>query len=292
MTATKQAIWFPIAILIAAMLSIQSGALLAKSLFPIIGAHGITALRLSIACVMLAVVFKPWRLKWHEVDKKSLLIYGLSLGGMNFLFYQSLNTVPLGIAVALEFTGPLAVAMFSARRPIDFVWVLLVMVGLYHLLPLGDAHNADLIGCLYALAAGVCWAVYIIYGQKAGRQHGSSAVAVGSLLAALLFFPIGLIGNGMALFDPAILPTAVAVAVMSTAVPYTLEMMALTRLPAKTFGTLMSLEPAVAAILGMTFLQEYLSLTQWLALLAVICASAGAALTIQPKPLHKKAKAP
>lgn len=290
MTATKQAIWFPIAILMTAMLSIQSGALLAKSLFPVIGAHGVTALRLSIASAMLAVVFKPWRIKLRGVDKKPLLIYGLSLGGMNFLFYQSLNTVPLGVAVALEFTGPLAVAMFSARRPIDFLWVLLVVVGLYYLLPLGNAQEADLVGCLYALGAGVCWAVYIIFGQKAGHMHGPSAVAVGSLIGALIFFPVGFVNNGLALFDGAILPTAVAVAIMSTAVPYTLEMMALTRLPAKTFGTLMSLEPAVAAILGLVFLQEYLSFGQWLALAAVICASAGAAATIQPKPI-KKAKA-
>ncbi len=285
MTPTKQAIWVPIALLITAMLSIQSGAMLAKSIFPIVGAHGVTALRLSIASLILAVVFKPWRIKLRGVDKKPLLIYGLSLGGMNFLFYQSLNTVPLGIAVALEFTGPLAVAMFSARRPIDFLWVALVIAGLAHLLPIGNAHNADLVGCLYALGAGVCWAVYIIYGQKAGHKHGSSAVAVGSLVAAMVFFPIGFIGNGLALFDGAILPTAIAVAVMSTAIPYTLEMVALTQLPAKTFGTLMSLEPAVAAILGMMFLQEYLTLTQWLALLAVICASGGAAMTIQTKPI-------
>ncbi|SUB30056.1 threonine and homoserine efflux system [Yersinia pseudotuberculosis] len=161
----------------------------------------------------------------------------------------------------------------------------LAILGLWFLLPLG--HNIgtiDLFGAACALGAGACWAIYIISGQKAGGDHGPGTVAVGSLIAALIFCPIGVAYNGMALFDPAILPIALAVAILSTALPYSLEMVALTRLPARTFGTLMSLEPALAAISGLVFLNEHLTLVQWLALASIISASVGASLTIKPKP--------
>lgn len=251
----------PILLLVIAMISIQSGASLAKSLFPLVGAQGITSLRLGIGTLILFVIFKPWRMRFAAGSRLPLLIYGVALGGMNFLFYMSLKTVPLGIAVALEFTGPLAVAMFSSRRAVDFIWVGLAILGLWFLLPLG--HNIgtiDLFGAACALGAGACWAIYIISGQKAGGDHGPGTVAVGSLIAALIFCPIGVAYNGMALFDPAILPIALAVAILSTALPYSLEMVALTRLPARTFGTLMSLEPALAAISGLVFLNEHLTL--------------------------------
>lgn len=234
----------PILLLVIAMISIQSGASLAKSLFPLVGAQGITSLRLGIGTLILFVIFKPWRMRFAAGSRLPLLIYGVALGGMNFLFYLSLKTVPLGIAVALEFTGPLAVAMFSSRRPVDFIWVGLAVLGLWFLLPLG--HNIgtiDLFGAACALGAGACWALYIISGQKAGGDHGPGTVAVGSLIAALVFCPIGVAYNGLALFDPAILPVALAVAILSTALPYSLEMVALTRLPTRTFGTLMSLNP-------------------------------------------------
>ncbi|AJI95905.1 threonine/homoserine exporter RhtA [Yersinia ruckeri] len=275
----------PICLLVIAMVSIQSGASLAKSLFPLVGAQGITSLRLGIGTLILFVIFKPWKMRFAAGSRLALLIYGLALGGMNFLFYLSLKTVPLGIAVALEFTGPLAVAMFSSRRPIDFLWVGLAILGLTFLLPLGQSvERIDLFGAACALGAGACWAIYILSGQKAGGDHGAGTVAIGSLIAALVFCPIGVAYNGMALFSPAILPVALAVAILSTALPYSLEMVALTRLPARTFGTLMSLEPALAAISGLIFLNEHLSLVQWLALASIICASIGATLTIRAKP--------
>ncbi|OJT38944.1 threonine/homoserine exporter RhtA [Serratia plymuthica] len=279
----------PICLLIIAMVSIQGGASLAKSLFPLVGAEGITTLRLSIGTLILFIIFRPWRMRFAAGSRLPLLVYGLALGAMNYLFYLSLRTLPLGIAVALEFTGPLAVAMFSSRRAIDFLWVVLALVGLWFLLPLGhDMGSIDPFGAACALGAGACWAVYIIFGQKAGGDHGPGTVAVGSLIAALVFCPIGAWQAGSVLLNADILPTALAVAILSTALPYSLEIIALPKIPARTFGTLMSLEPAMAALSGMLFLNEHLTLVQWLALAAIIAASMGSTLTIKSKPQIEK----
>jgi inner membrane transporter RhtA len=272
----------PVLVILIAMLSIQSGASLAKSLFPLIGAPGVTALRLALGTLILIVIFKPWRLRFTRQQRKPLLLYGLSLGAMNYLFYLSIQTVPLGIAVALEFTGPLAVALFASRRPVDFIWVALAVLGLWFLLPLGqDVSHVDLTGAALALGAGACWAIYIISGQRAGEEHGPATVAIGSLIAAVVFVPIGVLQTGDALWHWSVLPLGLGVAILSTALPYSLEMVALTRLPTRTFGTLMSMEPGLAALSGMVFLGETLTLTQWLALLAIITASMGSTLTMR-----------
>ncbi|ALB66189.1 threonine/homoserine exporter RhtA [Cronobacter dublinensis] len=278
----KTPLWLPVVVLIIAMTSIQSGASLAKSLFPLVGAPGVTALRLALGTLILAVVFKPWRLRFTRSQRMPLLVYGLALGAMNYLFYLSIRTVPLGIAVALEFTGPLAVALFGSRRPVDFLWVILAVLGLWFLLPLGqDVTHVDPFGAACALGAGACWAVYIIAGQKAGAEHGPATVALGSFIAAIVFVPIGAIAAGEALWHWSVLPLGLGIAVLSTALPYSLEMTALTRLPTRTFGTLMSMEPALAAFSGMLFLGETLSLVQWLALLSIIIASIGSTLTLR-----------
>ncbi|WNN49711.1 threonine/homoserine exporter RhtA [Siccibacter colletis] len=275
-------VWLPVVILLIAMTSIQSGASLAKSLFPVVGAPGVTALRLALGTLILAVVFKPWRLRFTRAQRVPLLMYGLSLGAMNYLFYLSIQTVPLGIAVALEFTGPLAVALFGSRRAVDFVWVLLAVLGLWFLLPLGkDVAHVDLTGAACALGAGACWALYIITGQRAGADHGPATVALGSLIAAVIFVPLGAVQAGEALWHWSILPLGLGIAILSTALPYSLEMVALTRMPTRTFGTLMSMEPALAAVSGMLFLNETLSLVQWLALLSIIAASMGSTLTLR-----------
>lgn len=147
--------WLPILVILIAMVSIQSGASLAKSLFPLVGAPGVTALRLALGTLILVIVFKPWRLRFTAEQRLPLLLYGLALGAMNYLFYLSIQRIPLGIAVALEFTGPLAVALFGSRRPLDFVWVILAVLGLWFLLPLGqDVAQVDLTGALLALAPG------------------------------------------------------------------------------------------------------------------------------------------
>ena len=273
---------YPIALLLIAMASIQTGASLAKGMFPLIGAQGTTALRLIFASLFMLVLLRPWRAKLTWTTLQTVMIYGIALGCMNLLFYMSLRTVPLGIAVALEFTGPLAVAILASRKAVDFAWVALAVVGLLLLIPMGEAQaGLDPVGVCYALGAGVCWALYILYGQKAGAYNGVQTAALGVMIAAVFIAPIGIAHAGSALLDMALIPTAIAVAILSTALPYSLEMVALTRLPARTFGTLMSMEPAIGALSGLLFLHEVLSTTQWLAIGAIIMASVGATLTIR-----------
>ncbi|MPQ85552.1 threonine/homoserine exporter RhtA [Pseudomonas sp. MAFF 730085] len=279
---------FPVGLLLIAMASIQSGASLAKSMFPIVGAQGTTTLRLIFASVIMLLVLRPWRATLTAKSLRTVVIYGMALGGMNFLFYMSLRTVPLGIAVALEFTGPLAVALYASRRAVDFLWIGLAVAGLLLLIPTGGTSSGiDLTGAAYALGAGICWALYILFGQKAGNDNGVQTAALGVMIAALFVAPIGIVHAGAALLTPALIPVAIAVAVLSTALPYTLEMVALTRLPARTFGTLMSIEPAFGALSGLIFLQEQLSLAQWMAITCIILASIGATLTMrnESKPL-------
>ncbi len=272
----------PVGLLLIAMASIQSGASLAKSMFPIVGAQGTTTLRLIFASVIMLLILRPWRAKLNAKSLKTVIVYGMALGGMNFLFYMSLRSVPLGIAVALEFTGPLAVAIYASRRAIDFVWIALAITGLLLLIPTGEnAHAIDLVGASYALGAGICWALYILFGQKAGADNGVQTAALGVIIAALFIAPIGIAHAGAALLTPSLIPIAIGVALLSTALPYTLEMIALTRMPARTFGTLMSIEPAFGALSGLLFLNEVLSFAQWMAISCIIMASVGATLTMR-----------
>ncbi|AHG41653.1 threonine transporter RhtB [Pseudomonas syringae CC1557] len=277
---------FPLGLLIIAMASIQSGASLAKTLFPVVGAQGTTTLRLIFASLILLIVLRPWRARLTAKSLRTVVIYGVALGSMNLLFYMSLQTVPLGIAVALEFTGPLTVALLSSRKPIDFLWVTLAVIGLLLLIPLGNSSaSIDLLGASYALGAGVCWAIYIMFGHKAGADNGVQTAALGVIIAAIFIGPVGVVHAGWALLDISLIPAALGVAILSTALPYSLEMVALTRMPARTFGTLASLEPVFAALSGLIFLHENLSLTQWLAIGAIIIASIGATLSsAQEKP--------
>ncbi len=271
----------PLICLFAAMISIQGGATLAKQLFPIVGVEAVTAYRLGFSALILLFVFKPWKRKLQVGYRRYLVLYGLALGTMNFLFYQSIKTIPLGIAVGLEFTGPLAVALFSSRRKIDFVWISLVVAGLLALVPLTGNSDIDMTGVLYALGAGVCWAFYIIFGQKAGNYYGTATVGIGAAVAAVIYVPIGIASGGIGIFAPEHLPMAITVAVLTSAMPYALEMMALTRMPAKTFGTLTSLEPAIGAVFGFIILSEVLSMVQIAGIIAIIIASLGASLSSQ-----------
>ncbi len=272
-------VMLPVLLLLVAMFSIQAGASLAKSLFPAVGALGATSLRLGFGTLLLWLVLRPWRMPWRTLPWKVLLGYGVSLGVMNTLFYLALQTVPLGIAIALEFTGPLGLALLGSRRPRDVAWVALAVAGLLLLVPWSSQQAAlDPLGVAYALGAGLCWALYIVFGQKAGADHGTQAVALGAMIAAVVAVPWGVIESGMALLAPALLPTGLAVALLSMALPYSLEMFALTRLPTSTFGMLMSLEPAIGALCGFVFLHEQLGVLQWLAIVAVVVATAGATL--------------
>ncbi|AGG89311.1 EamA family transporter [Rhodanobacter denitrificans] len=270
-----------VGMLLVSMVSYQCGASLAKHLFPLVGAQGATAYRLGLSALLLLLWRRPWRHAGRR-DWRVLWGYGLAMGAMNLVFYLSLRTIPLGIAVALEFTGPLALALFGSRRWLDFVWIALVVAGLALLLPLrGQLHALDPAGVMYALAAGAGWALYIVLGKKAGATHGADAVTLGTSIGALLAIPFGIAHAGSALLSPALLPYALGVAVLSSALPYSLEMVALTRLPARTFSTLLSLEPAIAAVAGVALLGERLSLLQWLAIATIIVAAAGTALSVQ-----------
>lgn len=268
-----------------AMASIQGGAAIAKQMFPVVGPVGAVALRVLFAALLLGAVLRPWRTRRSPAEWRSVIIYGLALGGMNSLFYVALRSVPLGIATALEFTGPLAVALLGSRRSVDFLWIALAVGGLVLLLPLrGAATAVDPAGIAFALGAGVCWALYILYGRKASADHGLQTTAMGMAIAAVVVLPLGLARVGLRLFTPGILPFALAVAVLSSALPYSLETIALPRLPTRTFGTLMSTGPAFGALAGLVLLNEHLAWQQWLAIGAIITASVGTTLAAaQPR---------
>ena len=268
----------PILALVAAMVSIQSGAALAKGLFPVVGAAGVTTLRVGFSALILLTVWRPWRRSPERGEIGAIALYGAALGLMNLLFYLALRTIPLGVAVAIEFTGPLAVALFGSRRALDFAWIGLAVLGLGLLLPLGETSTLDPTGAALALGAGLCWAGYIVFGQRAGRAGGGRAVALGMAVAALVVAPVGIAEAGADLLVPATLGTGLVIAVMSSALPYSLEMFALTRLPRPAFGVLMSLEPAVAALAALALLGERLTLVQWGAIGCIVAASAGITL--------------
>lgn len=267
----------PILALLASMASVQCGASIAKTLFPLAGPAGTVALRIAFGTVLLCLALRPWRTRIRRDSWLPLGVYGISLGIMNFLFYQALDRLPIGLAVAVEFIGPLAVAVLHSRRAIDYLWVVIAATGLSLLLPVLHQTHLDLAGILYALGAGACWALYIVFGQKVGHHLGPQGVALGSLISALLIVPVGLLDAPATMFSRAVLLPGLAVALLSTALPYSLDMIALTRLPARTFGVLMSLEPAVGALSGLLFLGERLTPSQWSAILLVIIASGGAA---------------
>jgi inner membrane transporter RhtA len=257
------------------MVSIQSGAALAKRLFPVIGADGATALRLLIAAWVLLMVWRPWR---KPIPRQRLLwigLYGATLGAMNLAFYLALDSIPLGIAVALELVGPLVLALIHSRHRIDLAWVALAVAGLAVLLPLTGAGALPWKGVILALLAGGCWALYIVFGSRTGTENHGQAVALGMLAAAIVGAPLGVIHAGTNLLLAPILGIGVAIAMLSSILPYSIELYAMNRLPTRTFGVLMSVEPAVAALSGAILLGERLSALQWAGIAAVIAASAG-----------------
>ncbi len=261
------------------LVSISVGASFAKGLFPAIGPEGATALRLTVSACVLCAAFRPWRSLTRQ-GWRSLLPYGLSLAIMNLALYKALTFIPLGIGIAIEFTGPLTVALMTSRRKADFLWIGLAISGLALLLPVWGASAAlDWRGVTLAAVAGASWALYLLVGKRAGEDHGVSAVAAGMAIAAGITLPVGLAHAGTAMFRSEILALGILVGIISSAVPYTLEIIALPRLPTNTFGTLLSAEPAVGALVGLVMLGEALAASQWLAIGLIVCASVGAALS-------------
>jgi inner membrane transporter RhtA len=286
MTTPRFANALPLLAVLGSVTALGIGTSLAKQLFPQVGSLGTTALRVGFSALILVLLWRPWRWPLSRADAGSLLQYGVALGFMNLLFYMSLRTIPFGVAVAIEFTGPLAVALFYSRKPIDFVWVALAVVGLALLLPLGtQAASLDPQGVMYALAAAVCWGAYIVFGKRVSHLHAGHSVALGLTVAALTVVPFGVWHAGAALLDPHILLFGLGVAAVSSAVPISLEMVALKRLSPESFGILTSLEPAVAALLGLMLLDEHLTGLQWLAIVCIMLAAAGSSGTARRGPL-------
>lgn len=271
------AIW----LVIAAILSVQFGAAIAKNLFGEIPPTSMVWLRLATSAVVLLLVVRPSMRGRTRPDWLVVAAFGVSLLVMNWAIYQSFARIPLGIAVTIEFLGPLAVAVLGSRRARDLIWVGLAALGVA-LLGL-SRQSLTLAGVLFALLAGLGWACYILLSAQTGsRWTGLSGLAAASLVGALVLAAPAIREGGSALFDPRILALGVAVGLLSSVVPYSLEMTALRRIPPRVFGVLMSLEPAAAALAALLLLREYLSGWQWLAMACVVVASVGATRTAPP----------
>jgi len=270
----------PYLALVGGMVSLAVGTSFAKQLFPLVGAEGTSTLRVGLSALILLAVWRPWRFALSPDDAGRILLYGAVLGLMNLSFYMALKTIPLGLAIAIEFSGPLTLALIHSRKPIHFALIALAVAGLGLLLPIWQGiEGLDPMGVTYAALAGVFWALYIIFGQRLSHRHSGQSVALGMSVAALVIAPFGLATAGADLFVPSILALGLVAAVISSALPYSLEMFALRSVPKRTFGVMLSAEPAIGALAGLIILHEQLTLIQWLAIGLIIAASTGAILT-------------
>ena len=267
----------PVCAVLCAMAGFQLGAGFAKGLFSAIGPQGAAGLRTAIAAVMLNLVFRPWRNWPANAPWWTVLGLGVSMAMATLAFYMALSRLPQGVTIVLQFLGPLAVALFATRRALDLVWVILALIGVWVLLAPGMAHRGlDSLGVVFALTAAAGWAGYILFGRMAGAAFGGSAPALAMAVAAIIVLPFGVVHAGVALLNPAIWPTVLLVALFSTALPFTLELYAMPRMPARTFAVLMSLEPAFGALSGLFLLHEHLAVLQIVGVVCVIAAAGGA----------------
>jgi inner membrane transporter RhtA len=266
----------PTVLVLLAIASVQFGAALAKGLFDEIGAGGTVFLRVLFAALVLVALWRP-SLRGHSRRALRLVaVFGLVLACMNLAFYAALDRIPLGVAVTFEFVGPLGVAVAGSRRALDLLWVALAAIGILLLSDFGGA-DLDALGVGLALLAGALWAAYILLSARLGREfEGADGLALAMIVGTVVLVPVGVADGGGDLLVPWILAVAAAVAVLSSAIPYTLEMEALRRMPTGVFGVLMSLEPAVAALAGLIVLGEELVAREVVAILFVVAASAGA----------------
>ncbi|MET9115724.1 EamA family transporter [Streptomyces longwoodensis] len=269
----------PVGLVLAGGVSVQFGGALAVTLMPRAGALGVVALRLLVAAVVLLLVCRP-KVRGHSrADWGTVVVFGLAMAAMNGLFYQAVDRIPLGPAVTLEVLGPLALSVLASRRAINLVWAGLALAGVF-LLGGGGFGDLDPAGVAFALGAGAMWAAYIVFSARTGRRFPQAdGLALAMAVGAVVFLPLGLAESGTKLLDPVTLGLGAAVAMLSSVMPYTLELLALRRLPASTFAILMSLEPALAATAGFLVLGQSLSLPQALAIGLVIAASMGAVRT-------------
>ncbi|MGH3328644.1 MAG: EamA family transporter, partial [Streptomycetales bacterium] len=270
----------PPALVLLAIVSVQVGAALAKQLFPVAGPGGVVAMRLVFAALLLLALWRPtlrFRGRAGRRGLLAILAFGTVTAAMNISIYESFSRIPLGIAVTIEFLGPLAVALFGSRRPLDVAWAVLAAAGVLLLTGGRGDGGVEPLGVLFALCAAACWAAYILLSAVVGsRTQGGGGLALAMVWGALLVAPFGAADAGVKLLDPPVLLVGLVVALLSSVVPYSLELEALRRIPPRVFGVLMSLEPAVAAVAGLVILGEYLGAVQWLAIACVVVASAGA----------------
>lgn len=270
-------------LVLAASLSINLGAAVGKDLFGAVGAEGVAALRCGIAALVLWVLVRPWRGTLARRDLGWLAAYGITLGAMNLSIYLAFVYLPIGLAVAIEITGPLLLVLLLSRSWRDFTWLALAAAGLALLLPWRGAYEQiELRGVLLAMCAGACWALYIVLGRRVAGVGSARAVAIGMAFACLVTVPLGVLRAGPALLAPHVLLTGLGVALLSSTVPYVLEMKALSSLSGKVFGLVTSSAPALAALAAFVVLGERLTGQQWLAVVLVMAASAGCALTARP----------
>jgi len=281
----RSAVLLPLLATLCAMAGFQTGAACAKSLFPAVGPQGAAALRLLLGALMLLAIARPWRNWPRPAPILPLLGLGAATGGAVVMFYLAQSRLPLGVAIALQFLGPLAVAVFGARRPIDLLWTALAAAGVWCLVGGGaQATSVDLVGVAFALCAAIAWASYILCGRAASAAFGGSTAALASSIAAILVLPLGIAQAGTALLSPALLPMALLVALLSTVIPFSLELYALPRLPARTFATFTSLEPAFGVLSGWVLLGQHLAAAQIAGVAVVITAAAGAAWSSSARP--------
>jgi inner membrane transporter RhtA len=267
----------PVALLLTGATSVQFGAALAATLFDDVGPAGTSMLRLVLSAAVLALFWRPAIRGLQPADRRLVVAFGLALGLMNFSFYEALDRVPLGVAVTIEFIGPVSVAVALSRRRLDFVWIALAVVGIVLLADPFGAGGIDPVGLVFVLVAAACWAAYILLAQRtAGRFRGGEGLALAALVAALIPIVPGVAEAGTDLLAPEILALGLCVAVLSSVIPYSLETVALRRMPAHLFGVLMSLEPVVAAIAGLVVLGQHLGPTDLVAIGLVVAASIGA----------------
>ncbi len=278
-SAAPRAAAVPLAALAVSLVSQNLGAAIAKGLFPVVGVEGMTALRIGLSALLLLAFWRPWRTPVARRDVGNIAIYGAMLGGMNLCIYHAFGRIPIGIATAIETTGPLVVVLAASRRALDVAWVALALAGLALLLPLAVGRALDPLGLLFAFGAAASWALYIVFGKRVSMLASGQAVSLGMLVAALFAVPLGIVHAGAAMAVPTTLLAGLGVALLSSAVPYSLEMAALRRMPRHVFGILVSATPAVGAACGALVLGEHLGALQWLAIACIVAASAGGAAT-------------
>lgn len=267
----------PVALVLTGVTSIQFGAALAATLFDRAGPAGVSALRLSLAAIVLLVIWRPWRRRRDPRALRLVALFGLTLGAMNLTFYEALDRIPLGVAVTIEFLGPITVATLLSRRRLDLVWIALATAGIVLLAaPWQGGDALDTVGIAFALVAAGFWGLYIVLAQRAGKHFdGGEGLAIAMVWAAAIPLVPGIVQAGSELLDPGLLAAGLGVALLSSVIPYSLETEALRRMPANVFGVLMSLEPALAALAGFLVLSQGLGAREIVAIALVVTASIG-----------------